>query len=237
MIHYHGLPITPGSSALCAVQAGHAFVSHKYSDQLPIAQEICQSYAIDNGAFSAWKAGRPVLDWTEFAEWAATVSKHPGCDFVVIPDIIDGTWQQNDKLLEWWPLAKERSAPVWHMHDPLERLADLASQGWNRVCLGSSAQYATVGNALWWERMGEAMGVLCDENGFPVCKLHGLRMLDPKVFTQLPLHSADSTNIARNIGIDKAWKGTYLPPNKDIRAAVMRSRIESHNSASSWRKP
>jgi hypothetical protein len=64
--------------------------------------------------------------------------------------------------------------------------------------------------------------------GRPACKLHGLRMLDPAIFTKLPFSSADSTNIGRNVGIDVHWKhGNYLPPTKEARAQVMRSRIEA----------
>ena len=59
-------------------------------------------------------------------------------------------------------------------------------------------------------------------------------MLNPKVFSQYPFASADSTNIGRNIGIDKAWKGTYLPPNKDVRALVMAERIESFSAANEY---
>jgi hypothetical protein len=55
------------------------------------------------------------------------------------------------------------------------------------------------------------------------------------VFTLLPLSSADSTNIGRNVGIDQHWKkGNYLPPTKEARAAVMRARIESHNAATRY---
>lgn len=59
-------------------------------------------------------------------------------------------------------------------------------------------------------------------------------MLSQDVFTQLPLASADSTNIARNVGIDSRWTGTYTPASKDSRAAVMRSRIEAHQSPIFW---
>ena len=65
--------------------------------------------------------------------------------------------------------------------------------------------------------MAETMNAICTD-GLPACKLHGLRMLDPEVFTRLPLASADSTNIARNIGIDSAWTGAYMPPSKESRA-------------------
>ena len=66
MIHYHGLPITPATVANYAIQAGHAFVSYAHKDQLGTAVEIAQSFALDNGAFSSWKNGNPVKDWTGF---------------------------------------------------------------------------------------------------------------------------------------------------------------------------
>ena len=54
MIHYHGLPITPATAALRAISGGHAFISFMHPDQLTIALESSQSFAVDNGAFSAW---------------------------------------------------------------------------------------------------------------------------------------------------------------------------------------
>lgn len=234
MIHYHGLPITPASSAVAAVSGGHAFVSYAHADQAGIAVEVCQSFAVDNGAFSAWKSGRPVTDWKPFFEWAEEMSYLPNCDFVVIPDVIDGDLNDQTKLIaaflqHFGNRGMQVGAPVFHMHEPLDHAAYL-SRTWGRVCIGSSGEYATVGNAKWWARMHEIMTAMCDSKGRPNCKLHGLRMLSPKVFPKLPFASADSTNIGRNIGIDVKWKGTYLPPNKDVRAAVMRARIEAHQS-------
>ena len=79
------------------------------------------------------------------------------------------------------------------------------------------------------------MEAVCDGKGQPRTKLHGLRMLNPKVFTKIPLSSADSTNIGRNIGIDSHWtKGNYLPATKAGQAIVMRNRIEAYNSPQSW---
>lgn len=111
----------------------------------------------------------------------------------------------------------------------------LVSQ-WPRICLGSSGEYAQIGTPKWYTRMAEAMDVICDKHGRPCAKIHGLRMLDPAIFTQFPFASADSTNIARNIGIDSAWKGTYTPPTKAARAAVMRARLEAHQSPTFWER-
>ena len=233
MIHYHGLPCTPETAAVRLLSAGHGFVSFKTPHQLAIAVECCQSFAIDNGAFSAWKKGEPITNWKPFYEWAAGCKVIPSCDFAVIPDVIDGNEADNDALLAEWPLPKWFGAPVWHMHESLERLERLANT-YPRVCIGSSGEFATVGTASWWGQMARAMRVLCDDSGRPLCKLHGLRMLNPEVFSLLPLSSADSTNVAQNIGKDVNWRGTYMPPTKEARAAVMRERIESINAPAQW---
>jgi len=233
MIHFHGLPITPATAAAKVMAGRHAFVSFAHPQQLDVALEVCQSFALDNGAFSAWRSGNPITDWTPYYDWVASLRRHPGFDFAVIPDVIDGDEEANDELLRDWTFPVQDGAPVWHMHESIERLHRLASC-WTRVCIGSSGEFATVGNAAWWGRMAEAMNAICDKNGHPPCKLHGLRMLNPDVFTRLPFASADSTNIAQNIGIDSAWKGTYQPATKEWRAMVMADRIEAHNSASSW---
>lgn len=230
MIHYHGLPITPDTAATEAVKQGHAFVSFAHKQQLGVAIDICQSFAVDNGAFSAWKSGNPIKDWSAYYQFATDCLRYPHCDWIVIPDVIDGSESDNDALLAECPIKKEFSVPVYHMHESLDRLEKLASD-YPRIALGSSGAYATVGTQQWWERINHIMDVVCDQQGYPLVKMHGLRMLNPNIFSKLPLQSADSTNIARNIGIDSAWKGTYTPPSKGVRAAVMRSRIESQNSA------
>jgi hypothetical protein len=236
MIHYHGTPITPSTAAVRALSAGHAFVSFQHPEQLGLALEVASSFAIDNGAFSAWRSGKPVTDWRPFYEWVAELHRYPSFDFAVIPDVIDGDEAANDALLDEWPWrerAPHVGAPVWHLHESIERLERLAL-AWPRICLGSSGEFATVGSPAWYTRMSEAMDVICDRDGRPVCKLHGLRMLNPDVFTRFPLASADSTNIGQNIGIDSKWRGPYTPPTKEARAQVMRERIEAHQSPTFW---
>lgn len=235
MIHYHGLPMNPQHEALAALTGAHAFVSFADQHPLGMAVEACQSFAIDNGAFSAWAAGKPIRDWSAFYDWASMCHKIPSCDFAVIPDVIDGTPEDNDALLREWPLPRWFGAPVWHMHESLDRLVRLAAD-WPRVCLGSSGEFSQVGSKVWWERMALAMFVLCDGDGRPACRLHGLRMLSVKVFPKLPFASADSTNVSRNIGIDKRWTGSYAPPTKAARAALLRARIEHHNAPPVWRQ-
>jgi hypothetical protein len=236
MIHYHGLPITPATAAVRAVSGGHAFISYRRPEQLTVALEVAQSFAVDNGAFSAWKSGNPVQDWDPYYAWIAELHRYPTFDFAVIPDVIDGDEVANDALLGQWPWrisAPWIGAPVWHLHESLDRLERLVGQ-WPRVCLGSSGAFAQIGTGAWWIRMAEAMDVICDKSGRPCSKVHGLRMLDPEVFTRFPFASADSTNIGKNIGIDSRWQGPYTPPTKEARAAIMRERIESQQSQTFW---
>ena len=235
MIHYHGLPITPATAALRAISGGHAFVSFRHPDQLALALESTQSFAVDNGAFSAWKSGNPVEDWSPFYDWVQGLCRYPSFDFAVIPDVIDGDEIANDALLAEFPFSAHIGAPVWHLHESLDRLNRLVAN-YPRICLGSSGDFADIGTNAWWNRMAEAMNVICDEHGLPKAKIHGLRMLNPDVFTKFPFASADSTNIGQNIGIDNAWRGTYTPPTKESRAALMRERIESYQSALYWNR-
>lgn len=232
MIHYHGLPMTPAIDMVKAMRSRHAMVSFEDYRQIEDAAEVCQSVVLDNGAFSAWRAGKR-YDFSGYRIWAAHWLKHPAVEWAIIPDVIDGDHEQNAELVRQWDLNPAMSVPVYHLHEPLSYLQWLMAE-FPRIALGSSGQYADPGARAWWDRMAEIMGVVCDEEGHPKVKLHGLRMLDPVLFSHLPLTSADSCNVARNIGIDGAWKGTYTPRSKWVRALVMMDRIEHHASARRW---
>ncbi len=197
-----------------------------------IVAEACQSFVFDNGAFSAWKRGLQ-LDFDGYIRWVDDWHKHPGFDWALIPDVIDGDEDANDALLEMWP-QHLAGVPVWHLHESLERLQRMAGT-YRIVALGSSGQWSSPGTDAWWKRMGAAMDSICDDQGRPACKLHGLRMLDPAVFQMLPLASADSTNAAVNGGSVSRF-GMYVPPTAGQRAQVIADRIESHNSAAVWQR-
>ncbi len=232
MIHYHGIPMTPTEAMIKALSARHAMVSYAHPQQIEIAAEICQTIVLDNGAYSAWRAEKK-YDFGGYEDWARKWINHPAVDWCTIPDVIDGTEKDNDALLMLWGLPNSVSVPVYHMHESVERLARLVNE-YPRVALGSSGVFSVVGTKDWWSRMSEMMQNICDKNGFPKTKLHGMRMLNPGVFSKLPLSSADSCNVARNIGIDKHWSGSYLPASKATRAMILMERIERHASATIW---
>lgn len=238
MKHFHGTPIGGSRQDVARFLMGrHALVPFPRQDDMGIVAEACQSFVLDNGAFSVWKRDSQ-FDVAGYIDWVRDWYRHPGFEWALIPDVIDGTEQENDALITQFEDAGLRSAgvPVWHLHESLDRLVRLSDE-WGTVALGSSGQWRMPGTELWWSRMGEAMDVICDSLGRPAAKLHGLRMLDPEIFTHLPLASADSTNAAVNCGSLSRF-GSYLPATSAQRAAVIAERIEIHNSAHVWlRKP
>lgn len=231
MIHYHGTPIGgPRQDTARFLMGRHALVPFPRRDDMGIVADVCQSFVFDNGAFTVWKQGGQ-LDVPRYVEWCDQWHRHPGFDWALIPDVIEGNEVENDALLADWP-RHIRGVPVWHLHESIDRLVRLGNE-WNVVALGSSGKWATPGTSEWWSRMTAAMNALCDKHGRPPCRLHGLRMLDPAVFSKLPLASADSTNAAVNSGsLDRF--GIYTPPTASQRAAVIAERIEAHNSAPHW---
>ena len=84
--------------------------------------------------------------------------------------------------------------------------------------------------------MLEIMTVLCDDGEVPTVKLHGLRMLAPAIIEHIPLSSADSAMVARNVNRDSKWSGMFAPRTKAARAITLRDRIEDAPCATAWKR-
>jgi hypothetical protein len=233
MIPYHGTPCGATREDVARfLKNRHALISFYRPEDIGTAAEVCQSFCVDNGAFSAWK-NKETICWEGYYDFVRTWYRHPAFDFAFIPDVIDGTECDNNELVHQWPLElRFIGVAVWHMHESIDRLRWLCEK-FERVALGSSGDYATVGTQKWWNRMSEAMRGCCDDLGRPLAKLHGLRMLDPDVFTRLPLASADSTNAVRNSSSFTRF-GIYCPPNASTRMSIIAERVEAFQSASVW---
>lgn len=226
VIHYHGTPITP-RTVLTQLAGRNFCVPFPNPQDVEVCHEIGQSVMLDNGAFSLWMEARRKGDvtlsrgWGDYYEWAERWLEFP-TTWAVIPDVIDGDEAMNDELLLEWPHG-DRGAPVWHMHESLDRLLWLCQQ-WQRVCVGSSGLYAQVGAPSWHRRMHEAMDALCGNGPVPVW-LHMLRGLD-LAGGEYPFASADSTNIARN------HAGSHRRQRQDARR--MADRIDGVQCPGRW---
>lgn len=232
MIAYHGTPVGgKKEDAARFLRGRHALVSFANPQDMPIVAEACASFVLDNGAFSFWRGGK-TPDWDAWQEWALMWSKHPGYDWALIPDVIGGTEDENKRLMFHYGRKVPCTVPVYHMHESLEHAAQLA-ENHERVAIGSSGEWPNPGTTSWWSRISDVMDAMCDDEGRPKCKLHGLRMLDPLIFSRLPLSSADSCNAVINSGSLSRF-GMYTPPTASQRAEVIAARIETYNSAAVW---
>ena len=82
------------------------------------------------------------------------------------------------------------------MDEPLPRLLRLCEDGWERVCIGSTAEFATVLSPAWERRMDEAFSAMARTFGrMPRCHmLRGMQLSG----RQWPYYSVDSTDVAQN---------------------------------------
>jgi hypothetical protein len=235
MIHYHGTPIGgKNTDAVELLRGRHALISYAHTDQLNVVLDQCQSFILDNGAFSEWRKTGEKIDFYAYHKWVHEFYQHPGFDWCLIPDVIGGDEQENIDLVTLWLRkgARAKGVPVYHMHESLEWLEWLVDN-FEWVAIGSSGQWPNPGRGDWWNRINDVMRVCCDNEGRPKTKLHGLRMLDPEIFKYLPLSGADSTNAARNNNQLKRF-GMYPPPTAGQRAATIADRVESFNSSPVW---
>jgi len=191
MIHYHGTPITP-NRAIETMGGKHFCVSYARPDQLQRCLRLGQSLMLDNGAFSAKTRGLQ-FDQDGFYKWVEPILRHP--NWGVVPDVIDGTVEQQREMVASWPFRKEFGIPVWHLGLSIDYLLELCDQ-WGRVCFGSAGEYWQIGTQKWTARMDEAFNQLAITFG-SVPWVHGMRMLGQSE-GPWPLASADSTNVAVN---------------------------------------
>lgn len=217
MIKYHGTPITPISVFNEVSEGRNLLVSWANPQDIKRACAMGDKIILDNGAFTFWNKKKKV-NWDEYYEWI--IHYYARIEHFFIPDVIDGTEEENDELIEkyfkecvaiermcdfWFNIDyTSKGIPVWHIHESFERLSILMDK-FDYIAFGSSAEYSKLGTEKWHTRMNEAMKVVCDNDGKPKVKIHMLRCLDPKIFTKYPFYSGDSTNVARNHN-RKGWK-------------------------------
>lgn len=192
-VAYHGTPITPAAQ-LARMAGEHFCVSFYRPDNADVCEQIGSSVLWDNGAFSAFTRGADIDERVLYA-WLEPRLYHP--HRAIILDRIDGTVDDQRAMVTRWPFPRALSWPVWHLHEPLDYLFELADE-WGYVCLGSSGEYWEINSTAWTRRMDLVFERLSKRGRLPW--LHGLRMLaQVKAY---PLASADSTNVAQNFGRD-----------------------------------
>src|SRR5215472_6713327 len=161
---------------------------------------------VDNGAFSHWKSGGKMDDAyiDGFINWAKNIADRCPQAVVVIPDVIGGSWEQNQKLIEEWDYAlSDRSMVMWHLDEPINILIGRLKQGWPWLGIGSSGEYKDVGTEKWHARMREVFAAIdawerdwAQPNGYVRPRIHLMRAQSQSHL--YPVDSSDSTNLAVN---------------------------------------
>ncbi len=192
MLKYHGTPLTPRAQ-LMTMKGRNFCVSFFEPRDADVCLQIGQSVMWDNGAFSVKTRGLE-FDRDGFYAWVEPKLAHP--HWAVVPDVIDGTVEEQRAMVKTWPFRKSLGLPVWHLGLPIDYLLELCDE-WERVCFGSTAQYWDIGSSDWCRRMDEAFNALVRTFGAQLPWVHGLRMLGQSS-GPWPLASADSVNVARN---------------------------------------
>lgn len=191
MLHYHGTPLTPRLE-LMKLAGKHFCVSFADPRDADWCLAHAQSVMWDNGAFTQFTKGK-LVNWEDFYAWLEPRLGHP--HWAVVPDVIDGTVEQNLNLIKQWPLPKNLSAVVWHMNEPINHLLHLLDLGFSKICFGSSGAYWQVGSEIWERRCDEAFNAMSQRGSLPwIHMLRGLALSGDR----WPFASADSVNVARN---------------------------------------
>lgn len=234
-IKYHGTPISGTRVDTAMFFRGrnrHALIPFFRQDDLNVALMYCTTVVFDTSAYSLFKSGNGDYDqyYSAYVEWVRQYYRHPRFAWCIIPDVIGGSEAENEAYLVRWPEdLKHVGVPVWHMNESLTRLLRLC-QNYPRVALAQGSHKGSV-----TARLDEAMEHICDANGQPICKLHGLKMQDPKLFSKYPFASTDSTNAAQNNHL--AYKNGKHPTLWECTDDIAYN-VEIKNSAAAWkRKP
>jgi len=221
----YGLPLNP-MPALNALRGASFCVSYatrqKLGRQLAQAIELVgedQMLLVDNGAFTAWKSGVDTMNdeaYLEgFAAWANDILARCPQAVAVLPDVIDGTVEQNAQLVrETMTMFDDcdRLMPIWHLHEPISYLLYLC-ETFSFVGFGSSGQYASPHSPLWAARIEEAFAAIASweaesDGAYVRPRIHMMRAQSKHHL--YPFDSSDSTNVAVNHGAQRK-RGEDLP--------------------------
>jgi len=193
MKKFYVTPVTPNSVFDEHLADKNLVISYLRPDNYSRAVKNKQTIYFDNGAFTFFRK-KITPNYDKFYSFL----EDKFFDKFFIPDIIDGTEEQNNKLIEEVPNhLKYKAIPVFHLHESLERLKMLINE-WSYIALGSSGKYWNFGTKEWFARMDQIMQIVCNKDGKPLVKIHMLRCLNKDIFTKYPFYSGDSSNFARN---------------------------------------
>lgn len=152
----------------------------------PVPEGI-EGYALDSGAYTAWKQGRRV-NMDRLVEW---YERHDSADFRLMLDEIGGSEMEQRRALYEMERAGQDVVPVFHGPGCESwRWFDELCERYPLVALGSIVKDNTSEAATRW--LMDVFDRVCDrETGLPRVALHGLRMTSR--MSDFPFASVDGS--------------------------------------------
>lgn len=238
-VHYHGGPMWGKESIGVDMEMtckevlykdACALVSYARMDQLNYVLQVADSIVFDNGAFKTHndKLKGKLPDFDPLKHWAGYYSKvlsiYSRIDWFILPDVIGGTEEENDLLLNSVPSTlRDKAVPVWHSTESIARLIRLCTD-YERVAIGLCGEHWKTMSKVAQDRLHEAFLHVYVAYGLKT-KIHGLRMLDGRVLGKFPFDSADSSFVAVNV--PKTRHQMTGVQCKLARTAIYKNKIES----------
>ena len=243
MIHVHGSPFSgskndPEVEELCAhlygVGEAGGLVSFMGRSQTELVIKHGKKTWFDNGAFSKWKELKKKgtlggfdwdKHWTKFYLWL--MKHYHQIDYFFIPDVIEGSEEENDRLIKSVPfMFREKAVPVWHTVESIDRFVRLCKE-FDYVAIGACGPHEVIMSDACQQRLNEAFEEAYWREGLRT-KIHGLRMTDNRVVARFPFYSCDSTSVVQR---EKYSEGdTPDLKGRLTRTAVFKAAMEKTKS-------
>lgn len=173
-------------------------INQKTQSDVP---DIKCDMVIDSGAFSAWTQKKTV-DLDAYCEYVHALKDK--CDHYVNLDVIPGEFGRIPTPEEAAKAAQDGwdnmvymqqqgldPMPVFHQGDDFKWLARMIEEGYDYIGI-SPANDRTTNQRIEW--LDDVFSVICNEDGLPMVRTHGLAATSPKILRRYPWYSCDSTS-------------------------------------------
>jgi hypothetical protein len=200
---------------------------------------------LDSGVFSAWNLGK-TLDMKAYIDYVKRNKKW--LFSYVNVDVIPGEYGRKRTRSEVEKSAKLsydnlqtmkshglRPIPVFHQGEQLYWLERLLADGETYIGISTAKDLRGKEHLHWLDTV---FSMLTDTNGYPIVKVHGFGITNPRFLLRYPFYSVDSTTWALSPAYGHIFVPVYVKgepdylrlPNKMIMSGVPHANKSSQNT-------
>lgn len=163
-------------------------------------------YILDSGAYSSYKIGAEI----DIDEYCKFITEHEDIvDWYIVLDVI-GSDVKSYENLKYMESKGLHPIPVFHQGDDFKYLEEFTNGDYEFICLSPLNYSAKGGNMVTW--LDKCYGeYICDKEGNPKLKVHGLGLTTPIMMARYPWYSVDSTSWKLSAG----FGSIFIPRKKN----------------------